>query len=242
LIVTSTSCFGKAKKGFSDLLIDWVVAMIAGSTKIPNNSYIYYGVVDSPTELVLKPRCSRRQAMGEAWQGCLFLGLWVFPFLAVVPAALVLLMVMIASIFVHPVSGSWPTLLMIGLWLIALGGLAVVMGKAMETSGYTIYVFDRTHKQLIIKTENLLGKTYIQKIPFAKIYDVQFTESRYKTSPFMRVALLFGEYDFSGITHPKTIVLSSFSLTRYDEAKLQEAEKHHRSLLLLVKNTLKILA
>ncbi len=202
------------------------------------NASIYYSVGTSSTELVLQPRCSRRQAMRAAWLGLVGFEVFLLP-LTILPTFLVMVFILMTLSLTTPVFlNHWITKVFIFLlWAACLATIALLTGKAVRESGYTTFIFDCIQKHFAIHTVNLLGRKSVRKIAFEQIRDTKFQEYE-SDGVSIAICLLLEKRKILGFTQQEIITLSSFSSEEYKTVANLTALKHHKELLYLVRKTL----
>jgi hypothetical protein len=214
--------------------------MTIENTSSDGNTCTYYSVEASSTELVLQPRCSRRKAMLAAWSSFGLFEILFLPLMTILPALLVTIAILAFLSATEPGwQNHWLTHSVIfSLWTACFTAIVFLTGKAIWTSGYTTFIFDRLEQQLAIHTVNLLGRKFVQRISFAKIQDARW--QKHQDEGFsVQVSLLLEPQKIWGFTHQQTIILSSFaSIGSNKTVATLTAQKHHQELLLLVRTTL----
>lgn len=200
---------------------------------------VYGKVKEDETELMLQPYASRRKVMSSAWMGMLGFLLMVVPF-TILPTFLVTLFGLIILSVIAPGSqNSWFSIgAILLLWGAAFTLIMFLTWKAIADSGYKTFVFDRIQKQLIINTATIIGRKVVTIVPFSQIRGVQLDE-RNREHISISVFLTLDDWEILGLTHPNTILLSSFGcVTSAKTVKTLTATRHHQELLLAVRNIL----
>jgi hypothetical protein len=212
--------------------------MMLPKTEPPaTDASVYRCVHLDATELSMQPNCPPGKAKRSAWFG-LFAAIIFFLPMVVLPTLMLTFVIGVTLQAIGPQVHSLMIGVILLLWSAAAIGLLRLLWQVLWTTGYTTYRVDRSQRQLVVQTVNLLGRNYLEVIGFDEIRGIQLTQQQDSDSASVRVWLDLGQHQWGWITHPKQLIMSNYVGGAYALQQGLAALRYHRELLVLLRQVL----